>query len=352
MTRSGRSWPWWRWILTGLNLLALVLSIYLGWHSLVDSSMIGCGSGSSCDQVLSSRWSTIGGVLPVSALAAGAYFAMLVAGFFIGPTTPESVRRLAWSAILVIVGCAAGSAVWFTILQKWVIGAFCPYCMTAHVTGLLLAALVLWHARSVFHPRFSVPIGLTLIGLVFAGVLAVCQVVITPPPVYIAGQSEERAPDIDTHAVPTIGAPDANYVVTVLFDYTCPHCQRMHFMLPEVVRRYDGKLAFTLCPAPLDRECNPYITRDVEVFKDSCELSKIGLAVWLADREVFPAFEDWMFSFGARAASTRPKPKRSNWSVRQSSTPPGPIPGSRRIWKPLLGFTARPSRTAKAPFPN
>jgi len=68
-------------------------------------------------------------------------------------------------------------------------------------------------------------------------------------------------------------------------------------MLDETIRRYSGKLAFALCPTPLNTNCNPYILRDVDEFKNSCELAKIGLAVWLAKREVFPAFENWMFTF-------------------------------------------------------
>ena len=34
----------------------------------------------------------------------------------------------------------------------------------------------------------------------------------------------------------------------------------------------------------------------MDEFKDSCELAKIGLAVWVAKREAFPAFEGWMYS--------------------------------------------------------
>ena len=71
----------------------------------------------------------------------------------------------------------------------------------------------------------------------------------------------------------------------------------MHFMLDEAIRRYGGKLAFALCPAPLNTNCNPYIPRNVDEFKDSCELAKVGLAVWVAKREAFPAFDRWMFSF-------------------------------------------------------
>lgn len=259
--------------------------------------------------------------------------AMLAASLFIGPAVEATVRRLAWGAMLVIVGSAAGSAVWFTILQKWVIGAFCPYCMTAHITGLLLAVLVIWRVlmqfnddlteaaqtnhtpnaamdavnaapvKDVFHvtPRRIIgplpAISLVLVGLAFAGIMAAIQVVFIPPAVYVGGQSQDNLPAIDSYTVPLVGSPDADYVVTLLFDYKCPHCQQLHFMLNEVTRRYSGKLAFTLCPAPLESQCNPYIARDREEFKDSCELAKVSLAVWLADQEVFAAFENWMFSF-------------------------------------------------------
>jgi protein-disulfide isomerase len=84
--------------------------------------------------------------------------------------------------------------------------------------------------------------------------------------------------------------------VTLLFDYKCSHCQQLHFLLDEVVRRYQGKLAVALCPTPLERRCNPYVPRDVAAFAGSCDLARVGLAVWLAQRDAFPAFELWMFS--------------------------------------------------------
>ena len=284
--------------------------------------MVGCGGGSPCDQVLSGRWSAVGGVLPVSSLAAGAYLAMLVASLFIGPATEASVRRLAWSAMLVLVGAAAGSAVWFTIVQKWIIGAFCPYCMATHLTGLLLAALVIWQAPKQFdedpidvapaNPEFASEagsadrrrvagpfpvVGLAAGGLAMAGLLAALQVGIAPADVSRGGESlNDNVAALDPRAVPLVGSPDARYLVTLLFDYKCPHCQRLHFMLDEAVRRYGGKLAFALCPAPLNRQCNPYILQDVDAFNDSCELAKVSLAVWVAKREAFPAFDHWMFS--------------------------------------------------------
>ncbi len=311
-----------------------MLSGYLGWHYLVGGSVIGCNGGSGCDQVLSSQWSAIGGVLPVSGLAAGAYLAMLLASFYLGPATEASVRRLAWQALLVLVGAAAGGAVWFIGVQKWFIGAFCPYCMATHLTSLVLAAVVFRQAvrRAAGgptegrwdHPESmpgegmaveAVPVpvgksddirreiglrtatGLALAGLALAGLMAAGQVVLAPQIVSPAGEaSGHRLTTVDPHTVPMVGSPDAPYVVTLLFDYECPHCQRVHGMLDEVVRRYGGKVAFALCPAPLNPRCNAYIPQETEAFKDSCELTRIALAVWVAKPGAFGDFDRWMYT--------------------------------------------------------
>jgi uncharacterized membrane protein/protein-disulfide isomerase len=292
--RPVSSWPGWRLAFTGLSALGLALSGYLSWHYLLGGSMIGCDGGSACDQVLTSRWATIGGVLPISGLAAGTYLSLLIASFFLGPATEAPVRRLAWRAILILAGAAMGSAIWFISLQKWAIGTFCPYCLATHITGLLLAAVILWQTPHNFFTRRKT-LGTLLIGLFLAGIMAFGQVVIKTPARYRSGEAQ-NLPLIDPHAAPVIGSPDAPYRVTLLFDYQCPHCQELHFMLAEAVRRYGGKLAFIQCPTPLNTDCNPYIPRDVPEFKGSCELAKTALAVWVAQRAAFPAFDNWMFS--------------------------------------------------------
>ncbi len=312
--------PWWRWILTGLNLLALVFSIILSWHFLKGGSIAGCSGGSPCEEVLDSQWSMIAGVLPVSGLAVGAYLATLVAGFFIGPATEAPIRQLAWSAMLILAGSVFGSAVWFTIVQSWIIGKFCLYCMTAHITGLLFAVFIIWRAIKEFDDhseavsqtnhiivknvlpvprrnRILLTMSRSLIGLVLAVILAAFQIAFTPPPVLNDSESYYNPPAIDYHDVPMVGSPEAPYIVALLFDYNCPHCQQIHLMLNEVIHRFNGKLAFALYPTPLNTQCNPYIPRDVDEFKNSCDLVRIALAVWLANREMFPVFESWMFSF-------------------------------------------------------
>lgn len=291
--------------MTGLSALGLALSAYLGWHYVMGGTVLGCNGGSSCDQVLGSKWSAIGGVVPVSGLAAGAYLAIFLASFNLGPDSEASVRQLAWRAILVLVAAAAGCAVWFTIVQKWFIGAFCPYCMATHITGLVLAGLVIWRTIHFSdHDPSTDGAGsrrgnlfLSIIGLALAGLLALSQVAFAPTDVFRRGESPEYAlTALDPHTVPLIGSPDAPTVIALLFDYECPHCQKLHALLDEVVRRSGGKVAFALYPTPLNTTCNPYVPRVTEAFKDSCELTKIALAVWVARHDAFPEFDHWLFS--------------------------------------------------------
>ena len=222
--RVQSSWPLWRWILTSVNVLGLVLSVTLSWHFLEGGSIVGCGGGSSCDQVLNSRWSMVAGVIPISGLAVGVYLTTLVASLFIGSNTEAQIRQLAWNSMLILVGSIAGSAIWFTIVQKWVIGKFCTYCMTTHITGVLLSALVIWRATKEFdnHPN-DIPnansatdqnvspanprcifrplrtMGMALIGLVLAGILATCQVGFNSLAVYRNGESQNNLPVLDYH---------------------------------------------------------------------------------------------------------------------------------------------------------
>lgn len=118
------------------------------------------------------------------------------------------------------------------------IGAFYPYSTAAHITSLVLAALVIWQAPKqlkddstdvaltkaapVQEVSPAAPRRLAWAGLAVAGILAVCQVSIAPPPVSRAGGSQNRLPAFDPHAVPLVGSPDAPSVVTLLFDYKYP----------------------------------------------------------------------------------------------------------------------------------
>jgi protein-disulfide isomerase len=50
---------------------------------------------------------------------------------------------------------AAGTGVWFTLLQIFAIGEFCRYCIVAHLCGLVIAGLILWSALGKRQPGLT-----------------------------------------------------------------------------------------------------------------------------------------------------------------------------------------------------
>jgi uncharacterized membrane protein/protein-disulfide isomerase len=125
---------------------------YLLWVTLGRTDGVaGCGETASidCDHVLASRWSHWLS-LPVALPALLLYVALLTATWYAGPWHAAATQRRAWLGLAGLTFLAAAAAVWFIVLQAFVLGAFCAYCMVAHVCSLVLFALV-----SVAAPRPS-----------------------------------------------------------------------------------------------------------------------------------------------------------------------------------------------------
>lgn len=269
-------------------------------HSLNGAGLAGCSAGSSCDSVLSSRWSLLFGFLPVSGLALAVYSAIAACIAFIAFSREDEAEKLAHLLLYLFCGAVSGAAVWMFILQKRVIGAFCPYCMSAHGTGILLSTVVILTGGAMIRPQaFSrgKRTAAFCAGLAAAALLAGVQLLTTPDSAFADGEADSSLPVVSPGEAPYIGDPDAETVIELLFDYQCSHCQKIHGMLPEVVRRFDGKVAFVLCPTPLSLECNPYVPRGVEDrFAGSCELARTAIALWRISPDAFRRFDEWIFA--------------------------------------------------------
>jgi hypothetical protein len=114
---------------------------------------------------------------------------------------------------------------------------------------------------------------------------------------------------LPVESVPLIGKADARHILVKYFDYTCPACRSMHHDLAAAMAAYPVDLAVIVIPCPLNHSCNPYAdekpsARVAEMHKDACELARIALAVWRADRSKFPKFHDELF---ARQGHMTPK---------------------------------------------
>ena len=288
-----------------LSAVTLVLCIVMTLHSLNGAALVGCGAGSSCDDVMSGRWSMLFGFFPVSGLAVALYAAALFCLLCILFSNDEETQRLARMAMLVMAGAILGSAVWFISLQIFAEGSLCTYCMSAHALGIVIAVLTLKD----FLGRTSRGGWLFASGLALAACLTGVQALTAPDYVYQQGSSEADLPVISAEGHPVVGDPDADYVVDLLFDYQCNHCQQLHHILDDVVDALEGRVAFVLCPSPLSPKCNPYIPREEIHFEGSCDFAKLGMALYSIDRQAFEAFDSWVFE----------NPSEGKWSPRPVS---------------------------------
>jgi uncharacterized membrane protein len=110
----------------------LLLSGYLLLQKITGkiSYLVGCGAGSGCENVLGSKWSQWFYV-PVTALSLLLYAALLALTF-------KPQRTL----LAAIATSLAAAALWFGVVQAFILKSFCPWCLSAHIIGLICAGLV------------------------------------------------------------------------------------------------------------------------------------------------------------------------------------------------------------------
>lgn len=299
-----------RLLMAVLAIAAAGISLWISVQKLTGEidSLAGCGVGSGCANVLGSKWSVVFGVVPVSLLSLLLYLAVLVSLWLRGD-------RVRWFRVLAawVFICAA---LWFTALQLWVLRAFCPYCMVGHGLGVAMGVLILstdasWREAP---RRLSGLLGVA-IGLVSG--FAVVQY---------------YGPEVETHRVddvvggtgaggihadgegrlvtflqggksyrvaelPHLGGADAEHVIVKYFDYRCEACREVHNDLEGIMLAHPGKLAVLVLPVPLERACNPYLPLGLKDHQNSCELARLALRVWRADRARFAEFHAWLFDY-------------------------------------------------------
>lgn len=300
-----------------LSAVTLVLCIIMSLHSAKGMGLVGCGAGSSCDSVLGGRWSMLFGFFPVSSLAVALYAAALFCQLFLLFSNDEEIVSLARMAMLLMAGAILGSAVWFISLQILAEGALCKYCMTAHALGIVISVLTFMNLLPLVRKGWLLVGG----GVLMAAVLAVLQVLTAPDYVYQEGKSEADLPFIEAEGRPVVGDPDAEYLIDLLFDYQCNHCQKLHHILGDVVEAMDGRVAFVLCPSPLSPKCNPYIPPEESHFEGSCDFARLAAALYSVSQDAFEAFDSWVFE-DPEAGKWSPRPVADAYARAAELVPP------------------------------
>ena len=291
----------------------LALAGWMLFHSLTGARMVGCGAGSGCDSVMGSPWAYVLGSIPVSLPAAVSYLLIALCILFLGGETEEdrSLDRFLRPLLLVLAGALVGAALWFSYLQLFVLHAFCKYCTLLHLLGCVLAVLIVCHSGLDSSPHSGLDpesprrrYGWLLAGLAGAAVFAFVQARTLPAAAYDTGRTEAALPTFADGEVPVLGPSDAPEELTLLFDFQCSHCRRLHQVLPELLAKAGGQYRIRLCPVPLSPACNPYIpATGVDRFAGSCALTRYALAVWYARPEAYEAYWDELLGGGPSTSS-------------------------------------------------
>ena len=271
----------------------LLLAGWMVYHALSGGPMAGCGAGSGCDTVMNSPWAYTLGLIPVSLPAVVVYLLLILCIAFWG--SDASLDRFLRPFMLFLSGCIVGAALWFCWLQVGVLHAFCKYCMGLHLLGCAAAGLILFCRPEQSEGARRWP--WFLAGLAAAAVFAVVQSY-TKPFIYDTGRTEAELPAFEEGEVPVI-LSDSEESLTLLFDFQCSHCRRLHRLLPELQEQY----RIFLAPVPLSSACNPYIPASgIDRFQGSCRLTRLAMAVWYASPEEAPTFWDWILEESATPA--------------------------------------------------
>lgn len=290
----------------GLAVLGMLLSGFLFALSLATANTPpGCGPGSACNVVLSSRWSSLLGI-PISALAMAACLSTM--GLALLP------HYLKQPAAHVLSGALASAACWFVALQILVLKAFCPYCMLSHLISLALAALLLRPYKRSRPPRL---VASWLLGIAATTVVATIQL-LSPAPdpaVFLEPQQGDHDTIAATKARSltvlggrltvsmdqawVIGDPAAATPIVVLFDHACPHCRTTHTAIQQTIAQAPSICA-VLLPIPISTRCNEKGVGDDDAggrFADSCRRCQLAVAVRLAGgNQAADAYNHWLLS--------------------------------------------------------
>jgi uncharacterized membrane protein len=297
-------------------LLALSGASYLAFVSLSGEGVAGCGPGSGCNRVLSSRWAYWLGI-PVSLPAIAVYLGLLLATWTGDQTAPLVNRRPAWFLTLALGGLIVLAAGWFALLQYAIIKHWCKFCLATHASALMSVGLLICAALG--NPPAPTPaqgrpwrlpkLALGGAAAVFGLALLIIGQLAVKKPLYIVAKMSGRALAfnsrtfnlydgqfvLDPDALPLMGLPSATNYIVCLFDYTCVHCRRLHPLLRGAVRSCSGGLAIISLPVPLDAECNRVLRKTLPANANACEYARLGLAVWRVHPAAFTEFDDWLF---------------------------------------------------------
>ena len=270
------------------TLMGFGIAMYLGiQHDSSAPSACNIDSSFNCDIVNRSEYSEMMGY-PIAFLGAAYYFSMLLISVMaIGDSKKY---RLAGMTLTATGGVAILFSVYLAYISKFVLGAWCLFCIGLYGVNVVLTLLgSRWtaQAQKEFEPSGEdTEFGSYVDAFVggkdnTSGVFMMGFLAIAIAGLFLSGSdgqpqktAEETVADLDVwHLLqpdnpvpldgsePVYGNPDAKYTVVEFADFECPYCGMVAPELKKIVdENPDVKLLFK--HYPLSNVCNPNVARE------------------------------------------------------------------------------------------
>lgn len=252
------------------------------------------------------KWSHWFGV-PVAVF--GVFIYVIALGILLTLRSDRPAGPRTWLVLHAIAIAIIGAAGWFSFVQFEKIGKVCQYCMIEHAIGVVLALMIIAHARR------AMPTGrmaATFVAIIGVAVLAYGQIAYDPPMLekvvigkideagkYIEPAANAKLLDgyvsLDAGSHLLIGPTTASRHIVAAIDYTCPHCKSLDKMFRDADEMLGPEYAIIILPYPISHHCNPIFAETGGRHKHACELARIAQTVWLVDHDAFPEFHRWLF---------------------------------------------------------
>lgn len=201
----------------GLALLGMALTLGLLIMAQTKTALPYCSSGSSCDLVQSSRWSTLFG-LPITVWGFIVYSCIAAAAL----VPLKGLRK--WRVIIALSLLGVGVSIYLNVTAWIVIDALCAYC-TASLLLLIVITLLALRARG-NQGLGTWRIGSAIATLVFVGLLHLHFSGLFDP---AAGPEDPYLRELAIH----LHASGAKFYGA----YWCPHCQQQKSAFGASARR-------------------------------------------------------------------------------------------------------------------
>ncbi|MFM7202546.1 MAG: vitamin K epoxide reductase family protein [Myxococcota bacterium] len=257
------------------------------------------GEGFNCTDAITSPYSTLFGVLPLSVLAIPVYAVMIMLS--LRGILQRDLRALGFITLLGSVSVALSAYLFY--VSKFILNTFCPFCLTMYAVNIAAAVLPMWMARESFsnmlrHAFIGLGdrrlVALSAANLLFVGALAfggysaakegMLQQTITQtggasgssaaptntnttantnnasPSSAQAGPSQRdlnarKEVPIDD-SIPFLGPADARVTIIAYEDFQCGFCKRLAGNLEELAARYPKDVRIGYRHFPMHLDCN------------------------------------------------------------------------------------------------